>query len=221
MVALTYLLPVILLPGLVVASARVKSVTNFTSGVPIRASANGNGTLSVSVAPGNTLVFDPPSVNASIGQTINFVFPSDLPVSVTQSAPNAPCTHLDFANGTVGFDSELQTSVIVTMEILDDEPIYFHCKHPGHCGTGMVGTINAPVSGNGSFAAFQAAALQLGASAPNDSTTGQPTAGNSGVVSVTQAATTSGAEPLMILGERIWIVSAACIFIATMFAVIV
>jgi len=210
MVYLACLLLVYLLPGLVAAGARVKSITNVTSGTLSRVS--GNGTLSVDVAPGNVSVFDPPSVSASIGQTINFVFPSDLPVSVTQSALDAPCTFIDLANGTVGFDSELQTSIIFTIEILDSEPIYFHCKHPGHCGSGMVGTINAPADGSGSFASFQAAALQLGASAPNDSMTGQPTTGNSGAVS--QSAMTSGSKPIMLLGERLWKVSAAYSLIA-------
>ena len=44
--------------------------------------------------------------------------------------------------------------------------IAYFCKFPGHCGLGMVGTINAQTSGNNSFEAYQAAAQALGANEP-------------------------------------------------------
>ena len=40
--------------------------------------------------------------------------------------------------------------------------IWFHCKQVTHCGLGMVGSINAPSSGQYTFQAFQAAAKAIG-----------------------------------------------------------
>jgi len=213
MFVLACLLSVISLPALVAASARVVGVSKVLAGASSQAS--GNGTLNISVAPNNTWIFDPPNVNAAIGQTINFHFPNDPPVSVTQSAPEAPCTFLELSNGTVGFDTQLQSSVVFTLEILDNEPIYFHCKHPGHCGMGMVGTINAPASGIGSFDSFQTAALQLGQNAPNDSLTGKPSSGNSGLAS--PLGLPNSAEPTMGLGAQLWPICAALAFAALSF----
>lgn len=39
--------------------------------------------------------------------------------------------------------------------------IWFFCKSPTHCGLGMVGSINAPATGN-TFDNFQAAAVKIG-----------------------------------------------------------
>ncbi|VDB90489.1 unnamed protein product [Peniophora sp. CBMAI 1063] len=183
-------------PAFVAAGARV--IGTF----PLRAStaSSPNGTLDVIVAPNNDTTFNPPNVNATLGQMVNFHFPSDLPVSVTQSYSfGQPCTYLNFTNGTVGFDSDLTTKITFTIQITDDEPIYFHCKHPGHCGSGMVGTINAPLQGDGSGSSFQGLATSMGSSAPND-TSGQAS-GNAGA-SATTTPDTSGAS--MNLVARSW-----------------
>ena len=71
------------------------------------------------------------------------------------------------------------------------EPIWFFCKQfgpPSHCGSGMVGAINAPTTGPNTFANYQAAAMKLGASQPQDTQSG-------GLVGVGASATASAAAP--------------------------
>src|ERR1700753_1391790 len=55
------------------------------------------------------------------------------------------------------------------------EPIWFFCKQfgpPSHCGSGMVGAINAPTSGPNTFANYLAGANKLGTSQPQDTHSG-------------------------------------------------
>ncbi|KZV61929.1 hypothetical protein PENSPDRAFT_271900 [Peniophora sp. CONT] len=191
------------LPVLVSAGARV---VGFSPLGALRASTGGsdNGSLDVTVAPNNATTFDPPNVNATVGQMINFHFPTSLPVSVTQSYSfGQPCTYLNFTNGTIGFDSDLTTRITFTIQITDNEPIYFHCKHPGHCGSGMVGTINAPLEGAGSGTEFQGLATGMGSNAPND-TSGQAS-GDAGANSTTIPDTSSATTNKMGY-SRVWTV---------------
>ncbi|KAH9977183.1 hypothetical protein BGW80DRAFT_839053 [Lactifluus volemus] len=116
--------------------------------------------INVDVFPGSQLMFNPSNFTAANGTTVTFFFPqSSIPHSVTQSSFAKPCTPL--ANG---FDAGLQTAKQFTITITNDQqPIWFFCKAPTHCGTGMVGSINAPATGN-TYAAFLAAAKAIGAS---------------------------------------------------------
>lgn len=112
------------------------------------------------------------------------IFSSPVPHSVTQSTFANPCTYLAPANGsTGGFDSGLVTAKQFTITVTDDSrrmyyslvliqstyasflAIWFHCKVQGHCGSGMVGSINAPSTGN-TFSSFETAAKALGSNAP-------------------------------------------------------
>jgi len=102
----------------------------------------------VTVGAGGGLVYSPPTVNASTGDVVTFMFQAAH--TVTQSTFAAPCAPL--ANDTghvVGFNSDVRTaggtySVIVT----EGAPIWFYCGIPGHCQAGMVGSINPPATGN-------------------------------------------------------------------------
>ncbi|KAI0333439.1 hypothetical protein GY45DRAFT_1223002, partial [Cubamyces sp. BRFM 1775] len=115
----------------------------------------------------SALAFDPPSVNATKGSVITFVF-DGMPGNhtVAQSAFNKPCEPL--ANG---FDSGFifvpkgASGPFPTwnLTITDDtKPIWFYCAQTGgtagpHCLNGMVGAINAAKSNN-TFDAFQSLA---------------------------------------------------------------
>ncbi|OBZ75684.1 hypothetical protein A0H81_04578 [Grifola frondosa] len=122
------------------------------------------GQVNVDVAAGGNFVFNPSNITAPNGTLVTFFFPNaGLQHSVTQGNFSSPCSPLAAANGNpAGFDSGLTEDMQWTINVTNDQiPIYFFCKFPLHCGMGMVGAINAPASGN-NFAAWQAAATQIG-----------------------------------------------------------
>jgi plastocyanin len=152
--------------------------------------------MNVDVAFQKTFVFHPANITAPKGTNVTFWFPnSPLAHSVTQSSFAAPCTHLDAANGaSAGFDSGLQKAKQFTITITDDtKPIWYHCKMATHCGQGMVGSINAPSSGN-TFDSFKAAALQIGSAEPAETDTGFVSGGVNAQATASPAATGSGAS---------------------------
>jgi len=157
------------------------------------APADTPGNMNVDVAFQKTFVFHPANITAPKGTSVTFWFPnSPLAHSVTQSSFAAPCTHLDAANGSgAGFDSGLQKAKQFTITITDDtKPIWFHCKMATHCGQGMVGSINAPSTGN-TFDNFKAAALQIGSSEPAETDTGFVSGGVNAQATASPAATGS------------------------------
>ncbi|KAF9474775.1 hypothetical protein BDN70DRAFT_915194 [Pholiota conissans] len=115
---------------------------------------------------GGIFQYTPNTISAPNGTVVTFQF-SGAPGnhSVTQSSFTDPCNPL-----AGGFDSGwLFLSAAATpvpewnLTITDDtKPIWFYCKQLSpspHCGAGMVGAINAPTTGNNTFAAFQKAAV--------------------------------------------------------------
>ncbi|THH33894.1 hypothetical protein EUX98_g324 [Antrodiella citrinella] len=151
-----------------------------------------SSTVDVTVAPGGSLSFSPANITASNGTLVRFLFPSSgLMHSVTESeGPSNPCTPL--ANG---FDSGLTVATAFTIMVTDDStPIYYLCKFPGHCGQQMVGSINAPQTGSGSFDDLSSAAGAIGVNEPQISFTGVATGGVGAVASApptTNTATTA------------------------------
>jgi len=114
-------------------------------------------------ADGGIFQFIPPSFNATNGTTITFKFtgaPGNH--SITQSTFTDPCNPMPG-----GFDSGWvlipESNVTQTPEwnltiTNSSKPIWFFCKQllPGpHCAAGMVGAINAPSTGNFTFAAYK------------------------------------------------------------------
>ncbi|KAJ7134996.1 hypothetical protein C8R43DRAFT_626102 [Mycena crocata] len=151
----------------------------------------------VNVAPGN-FSFSPASIIAPNGTTVTFWFPNNgLTHSVTQSSFANPCTYLAAsANNTAGFDSGLTAATQFSIFITDDsKPIWYHCKQITHCGVnGMVGSINAPTTGN-TFEAFQAAAMKQGSSEVTEKDGGAVTGGFNAIASLAPTNTGSGAAP--------------------------
>ncbi|KAJ8522374.1 hypothetical protein ONZ45_g1014 [Pleurotus djamor] len=121
---------------------------------------------STQTAPGGVFQFIPPTITASNGTVVSFMFtgaPGNH--SVTQSSFADPCNPLSggFDSGWVFIPpSNVSEPPVWNLTITDDSrPIWFYCKQllPGpHCNAGMVGAINAPSSGN-TFQAFQTAAM--------------------------------------------------------------
>jgi len=122
-------------------------------------------TLASTVSAANTqvtvgksgLAFDPPSINATMGDTVTFVFyPKNH--TVTQSSFAAPCQAMSG-----GIDSQFQpvtanaTNVpSFSLTVNGTGPLWFYCRQTGHCESGMVFAINP--TANKTFEAFQAAA---------------------------------------------------------------
>lgn len=172
------------------------SSSSSTSAAPASAPSappSTTGQINVDVYPNGQFIFNPSNINATVGTLITFFFPSGaVPHSVTQSTFADPCTPLTGSNGT-GFDSGITTGTQFTLNVTDaSTPVWFFCKTPLHCGMGMVGSINAPTSGN-TFEAYQAAAKAIGSSEVTIQDNG-PVTGGVGAVA-TGAPSTSSSAP--------------------------
>lgn len=152
--------------------------------------------VNIDVTFNGNFVFNPANVTASNGSFVTFYFPnSPLTHSVTQSSFAQPCTPLaanSTANTPAGFDSGLTKAVQFTIQIVDaTKPIWFHCKQVTHCGQGMVGSINAPATGN-TFDQFMANAKAIGANEQTEQDNGFV---SGGVNAIATAAPTNTAAP--------------------------
>jgi plastocyanin len=128
------------------------SAANFT--VIVGASANGQ--------PG--LVFVPQQVTAATGDVVNFEFRGGNH-TVTQSSFANPCAwqfntatnQNGFNSGFLPFNAASGQVSVYSLEVTDpNTPIWFFCGRPPHCKGGMFGAINAPTTGNRTFAQFTA-----------------------------------------------------------------
>ncbi|EMD38620.1 hypothetical protein CERSUDRAFT_153610 [Gelatoporia subvermispora B] len=168
-----------------------------SSAPPTAATAPPNtaGQMNVNVAFQENFIFSPSNFSAPNGTLVTFFFPNaGLQHSVTQGDFASPCVPLaSSSNGTSGFDSGLTENTQFTINITNDQiPIYFFCKFPLHCGMGMVGSINAPTSGNGTFDEWQAAAVKIGGSEQTITDNGFQ---SGGVGALATAAPTNTAAP--------------------------
>jgi len=87
----------------------------------------------VQVGASSNLTFNPPSVNASVGDTITFVF-SPKNHTVTQSTFAAPCSPM--ANGVdSGFQpvsANATNTPAFTITVNNTQPAWFYCKQTGY-----------------------------------------------------------------------------------------
>jgi len=194
----TISLALIALPALVAAQygpppapAGSSSSTSAAASVP-SAPPDTAGVVNINVAPNAQYMFSPANVTAANGTLVTFYFPTSPigPHSVTQSTIDAPCTPMEG-----GFDSSLEQSVQMTLNITNsNDPVYFFCKQILHCGMGMVGGINLPPSGTGSFEDLQAAAEKIGGSETTVPDNGFQTGGVGAVLTASPAATAAAAS---------------------------
>ena len=113
--------------------------TNTAVGLAaIAASANAQGkTVNVTVGK-NGLMYDPPSFQAAVGSSVEFVFyPKNH--TVTQASFKEPCKPLEG-----GFNSGFnptpgQPTDTFTITVKDDKPIWFYCGQADHCQQGKTG----------------------------------------------------------------------------------
>jgi len=103
------------------------------------------------------LVFNPTSVTAAEGDTVQFIF-NPKNHTVTQSTFTAPCQPkpdgIDSGYMPVSAGSPLVPTMTITVNNTD--PLWFFCRQASHCEQGMVFAINP--TDNKTFEDFQAAA---------------------------------------------------------------
>ncbi|KAG6008186.1 hypothetical protein E4U43_000199 [Claviceps pusilla] len=124
------------------------------------------------------LTYQPEQLNnIPVGDTIVFEFLAQNH-SVTQSAFDAPCMPL--AGGMdSGFMANLNNSISpppqVAMQVMTTKPLWFYCRQKGHCGKGMVFSINP--TADKTHAMFQGLAIKNnGGGAATAITVGQQSA---------------------------------------------
>jgi plastocyanin len=104
--------------------------------------ASGSGaTHTVIVAPTQgVLRYVPFAVNASVGDTIKFMWGANNH-TVTKSSALTPCNKTSDALFNTGRQDKGFT---FTQVVNDTNPTFFYCGTPGHCQKGMFGIINPP-----------------------------------------------------------------------------
>jgi plastocyanin len=152
------------------------------------------------------LTFSPSSVNATVGDTVTFVFyPKNH--TVTQSSFAAPCqansTGIDSLYQPVTANASNVPSYSVTVN--NTQPTWFFCKQTGHCQQGMVFAINP--TANKTFEAFQAAAKASSADGAPSSTTnstgsGSGSGSSSASGSAASASSSSNSNGAVAVGAR-------------------
>ncbi|KAI0352522.1 hypothetical protein OH77DRAFT_1428565 [Trametes cingulata] len=137
-----------------------------------------NSTVTIHVGSLNgkqALAFDPPNVTASNGTVVTFIF-DGMPGNhtVAQSSFAKPCEPVQggFDSGYIFVPNNTDfTGPFPTFNLTienDSKPIWFYCaqsKPMPHCLSGMVGSINAPASGN-TFSSFVEVAKAASSIAP-------------------------------------------------------
>jgi plastocyanin len=183
----------------------------------------------------NGLAYTPPTVNASVGDTVEFIFhPKNH--TVTQSTFAAPCTPMSN-----GIDSNFQfvptnatQGQSMTVMVNSTDPVWFFCRQTGyvshmspflfffllivrvsacsHCQSGMVFAINPSV--NKTFAAFQAAANSSGSSTSSASSPAGSATGASAAPSSSSSSSSSGKNGAVAVGAQAGSLLAAVGFVA-------
>ncbi|KAH8819811.1 Cupredoxin [Xylogone sp. PMI_703] len=137
-----------------------KAKTASTSTVPGINPIGGLRQTNIDVGPGGNLTFFPPNITELVGTQVVWTF-NPKNHSVVQSSFNDPCHPLPQSGFSSGFVSMMQphSGVTFTVTIEDEKPIWYYCAQTtkNHCQSGMVGSINAPATGN-TFDAFVALA---------------------------------------------------------------
>ncbi|CCM02236.1 uncharacterized protein FIBRA_04316 [Fibroporia radiculosa] len=161
--------------------------------------------IPIKVGVNSTLSYDPPSVNATVGDTLMFTFVAGNH-TITQSTFASPCSNFTFANGSTGVDSGFEPvaknatsypSYSFTIQNTST-PLWFYCRQTGHCEKGMVFAVNAPETGN-TYAAFKAKAESLAATSTSMSMSGMSMTSSS-TAATTSTTKTSGAGALRVGG---------------------
>jgi len=121
------------------------------------------------------LVFEPETINAKVGEMVQFQFyPKNH--SVAQSSFDNPCAPISegpsssgnssagFYSGFMPVEASAPVQPVFTIEVKDTAPIWFYCATGKHCQNGMVGVINPPNNPQRTLENYKAAAAKVAAS---------------------------------------------------------
>ncbi|KAF4119423.1 hypothetical protein GMORB2_4765 [Geosmithia morbida] len=127
------------------------------------------------IVGGDDLVYIPDQLNdVPVGDMVIFQFMQQNH-TVTQSSFATPCDPLDGGLDT-GFQPNADNAVSpppqVAMQVTTTEPLWFYCKQMGHCGKGMVFSINP--TAEKSQAKFKELAIQQEGDAAQSTPTPTP-----------------------------------------------
>lgn len=142
--------------------------------------------------PGGTTQFTPSSVNATVGDTVTFVF-MQKNHTATQSTFANPCSAAPggFDTGFVPVSDNNTNGPFqqAQFQVTDTNPIWVYCRQTGHCQKGMVFAINP----GDKFAAFQAAAM--GNTTTTNSSSSSSSSASPAATSATPTTTASSTPP--------------------------
>lgn len=180
-------------------AAATASTTVAGSASTTVASTGTTHSVTVGGLGASALIYEPDSITAAVGDMVVFTFMSKNH-TVTQSEFATPCKALDGGMKS-GFQPNPNNTISpppqVAMQVMVDTPLWFYCAQTGHCGLGMVFSINP--SANKTQAMFQQMAIAqngTGAATPitggTNSTTGGA-ASSSASLATTATATTAAA----------------------------
>ncbi|KAF2843519.1 hypothetical protein M501DRAFT_905398, partial [Patellaria atrata CBS 101060] len=137
---------------------------------------------------GASLIFTPKNTIANVGDFVQFQFwPKNH--SVVQSAFDSPCVPLQNVqpNATQAFFSGFMPVTVdstetptYTIQVHDMKPIWYYCSQAMHCQNGMVGAINAPLTGEKTIEKY----TELAGGAPQNLSPGHNAPGGNYSVSV-------------------------------------
>lgn len=159
---------------------------------PTPSSADGSE-IKVLVGKDGALTFEPANVVAKPRDRITFEFMTKNH-TVTQSSFAAPCDLFKSTAGVAAIDSGFmpvtagQANPTFTITVNTTQPLYFHCAQTGHCGKGMVFSVNTDEQGARSSTAFQTLAKQInGTTSTNTPATGAATTTGASFIAVALA----------------------------------
>lgn len=165
------------------SGAATATATATTTSAAATATATAGQVHNIVVGGPGKLYYDPSNITAQLGDVIQFEF-QQKNHTVTQSSFVTPCRALTSTStsGQVGFDSgfipasDSATSFLTwNLTVNDTSPIWAYCRQAGHCGAGMVFSVNSVESGPSNFAAFQANAKQQNGSTATTATSSAAT----------------------------------------------
>lgn len=124
---------------------KVTVTETVTVGGQTTTAAAAGATHTVTVGGAAGLVYSPPQLNnIPVGDTVIFEFQS-MNHTVTQSAFDTPCKKLEGGMDS-GFQANPNNTISpapqVAMQVMASTPLWFYCRQKGHCGKGMVFSIN-------------------------------------------------------------------------------
>ncbi|KAI1281826.1 Cupredoxin [Xylaria sp. FL0933] len=210
----------------VTAGAAATTVGTATISAGATTTVAGTGaTHTVQVGGSAGLAYSPSEIQANVGDMVIFTFMSQNH-TVTQSSFATPCDPL-----AGGMDSNFQpnkdNSVVpapqVAMQVMTTDPIWFYCKQTGHCGKGMVFSINP--TAEKTQAIFQAMAIAqkgqgAGSAITGNATTSAVASDSAAATSIASATSVAGATETASAGGAIQtgtgqLVAGACVCAVT------